>query len=107
MFGFLLITAAMTAQGGGMAPASVPDLINLRTPQVLDAGKQAASVDLRFEGGYEKTLRAGLGYRFGLGHNFEVDGAASLSRWDTETSASGATVRSGGTDEEVSLKYKV
>ena len=107
MFGFLLLTAALTAQGNGMPPASGPDLINLKTPQVLGAGQQAASVDLRLEGGYEKTLRADLGYRFGLGHNFEVDGATSLTRWDTETAASGSTVRSGGTDGEVSLKYKV
>jgi len=101
------MSAVLTAQVAGMTHVSEPDLINLKTPHVLQAGKQSVSIDTRYEGGYEKTVRTDVEYGFGLCDHLEVDGVTSLSRWDTEAAAAGPTVRAGGTDEEVSLKYKL
>jgi len=97
----------MSAQVSGMSQSAEPDLINLKTPHTLKASEQSASIDLRYEGGYEKTLRGDLAYSYGIMDHLEVDAAASLSKWNTETDANGDTVRSGGTDEELSLKYRV
>jgi hypothetical protein len=107
MLSFCLLSAVYTAQVSGMSQAAEPDLINLKTPHTLKASEQSASVELRYEGGYEKTVRGDLGYSYGVTDHFEVDGTASLSKWNTETTPGGTTVRSGGTDEELALKYKV
>jgi hypothetical protein len=104
---FALFGTSLSLAQAQSTSASDPNLINLQTPTVLHRGQSAAELDLRYFGGYDKTLHAGVGLGYGLGHGLEVDLAGSFSKWNSALPPSGNEVRFGGTDEELSLKYRL
>ncbi len=103
-FGFLMMSALASAQTP--LPVNDASLVNLQTPVLLAPSKSAASVDLRYIGGYDKDLRGNLWVGYGVAKNFEIDLAGSFEQWKTVNFENGGFIRFGGTDEELSLRYQ-
>jgi hypothetical protein len=100
-----LLTGSSFAAAQSQLPASDPNLINLQTPSLLSKSQSAASLDLRYFGGYDKSLRGSLWYGFGICKDLEIDVAGSFAKWNTANYPDGNFIRFGGTDEELSLRY--
>ena len=102
------LAASLTVAQAQTAPlASDVSLINIQTPTLLHSGQSSALVDLRYFGGYDKTLHGDLEFGYGISKHFELDVAGSFAKWNSAATPSGNVIRFGGTDEELSLRYHV
>jgi hypothetical protein len=90
-----------------LAPANDASLTNLQTPVLLGQGKSALSLDFRYFGGYDKTVNSSVWYGFGFCKDWEIDFAGTFDKWSSMTSGAGTEIRFGGTDEEISVRYRV
>lgn len=102
-----LMSTFSLAQAQTAPSANDQNLINLQTPMLLGNGHSSATIDLRYVGGYDKTIHGGLVLGYGISKGLEIDLLGSFSKWQSAGAFGGSTIRFGGTDEELSVRYAV
>jgi hypothetical protein len=102
-----LLPALSLAQAQTTLPVTDQNLINLQTPTLLGSSRSAATVDLRYFAGYDKTLHGDLWLGYGLCKDLEIDLAGSFAKWGSTPAFDGTTIRFGGVDEELSIRYRL
>lgn len=93
------------AEEGSREPHLPTSLINLDDASLLKRDQVAAHLDIRAFGGGEDLFYAGLGVRYGLGHNWELGLRGASADRKNLSLTDGNLLRHGGNDVELLARY--